>query len=374
MLRSVGYFLLLVALKFPVVSTPIYKHSIIVNIIFLGIMFLVLPKISLASTVSSRVSGHIVLQVEQHGEAWYVNPVDQRRYYLGRPDDAFAIMRYLGLGITNEQLADIPQAGTNWDADAALLERVRGRILLQVENHGEAWYVNPANNRRYYLGRPADAYKIMSRLGVGITDDNLYQILLNEVDQFNDTAVSAFIDVPFTAQAPFGDWSSPYNEACEEAILVMLHNWADGTSLSADEANNDISSIVAWEMKTYGHHEDTSADETARTAREFYNLQAEVSTDVSATTIRVAIAQKKPVIVPVFGQALHNPHYRNGGPYYHMLLVVGYEGSDFIVHDPGTRYGEQYHIPENILIPAIHDLTIPETNMATGQPKMIVIE
>jgi hypothetical protein len=41
------------------------------------------------------------LQVEKNGEAWYINPNDLKRYFLGRPTDAFNIMRTLGLGISN---------------------------------------------------------------------------------------------------------------------------------------------------------------------------------------------------------------------------------------------------------------------------------
>jgi hypothetical protein len=51
--------------------------------------------------------GRIFLQVEGQGEAWYINPVNHQRYYLSRPSDAFAIMRNLGLGITNADLAKI---------------------------------------------------------------------------------------------------------------------------------------------------------------------------------------------------------------------------------------------------------------------------
>ena len=36
------------------------------------------------------------------------NPVDNKRYFLGRPNDAFAIMRAFGLGITNANLSKIP--------------------------------------------------------------------------------------------------------------------------------------------------------------------------------------------------------------------------------------------------------------------------
>ena len=40
----------------------------------------------------------------------------------------------------------------------------KGRILLQVENNGEAWYVNPDDSKRYFLGRPADALKLLADL------------------------------------------------------------------------------------------------------------------------------------------------------------------------------------------------------------------
>jgi len=51
--------------------------------------------------------------VESHGEAWYVYPIDGLRYYLGRPDDAFSIMRQLGLGITNKDLGILVSGSGN---------------------------------------------------------------------------------------------------------------------------------------------------------------------------------------------------------------------------------------------------------------------
>ena len=61
-----------------------------------------------AETVASRVSGRILLQVESHGEAWYVDPVDLRRTYLKDGATAFQLLRDKGLGITNADLAAIP--------------------------------------------------------------------------------------------------------------------------------------------------------------------------------------------------------------------------------------------------------------------------
>jgi hypothetical protein len=64
-------------------------------------------KLDVDENFSLTSAGKIFLQVEQNGEAWYVNPDDSKRYYLGRPQDAFNIMRSLGLGITNIDLENI---------------------------------------------------------------------------------------------------------------------------------------------------------------------------------------------------------------------------------------------------------------------------
>ena len=67
-------------------------------IIFLAIISLA-PRLLQAA---SPVTGKILLAVENHGEAWYINPADEKRYYLGRPDDAFKIMRGLAIGVNNK--------------------------------------------------------------------------------------------------------------------------------------------------------------------------------------------------------------------------------------------------------------------------------
>jgi hypothetical protein len=135
-------------------------------------LFLGLPFAIRAATFSEIIRGKILLDVENHGEAWYVNPLTMQRSYLGRPADAFAIMRTFGLGITDADLAKIGTSGT----PSVLARQLSGRILLQVEQHGEAWYVYPGDLHRYYLGRPDDAFAIMRSLGLGITSANLAKV------------------------------------------------------------------------------------------------------------------------------------------------------------------------------------------------------
>ena len=124
--------------------------------------------------LSKRVSGNILLQVEKNGEGWYVYPDNQKKYYLGRPADAFSIMRNLGLGIKHSEL--------NNYLDAKFPSRLSGKIMLDVEQNGEAYYINPDDLKAYYLSRPSDAFRIMRELGLGITNDDVRKIDVGEVE------------------------------------------------------------------------------------------------------------------------------------------------------------------------------------------------
>lgn len=136
------------------------------NKFLLAIIFLIVGLIPLESgavTLAERLKGYILLQVESHGEAWYVYPDDLKRYYLGRPVDAFEVMKNLGLGATHAFIT----------GHAIFPVSVRGKILLDVESHGEAYYIYPIDGKKYYLGRPDDAFSVMRQLSLGITNANL---------------------------------------------------------------------------------------------------------------------------------------------------------------------------------------------------------
>ncbi len=128
-----------------------------------------------ASTISNRLSGRILLQVEDHGKAWYVNPENEKRYYLGRPSDAFLVMRELGLGVSNKDFDSFGEFAPM---------RLSGKILLKVEDNGKAYYVNPIDLKMHYLGRPTDAFNLMRELGLGISNSDLDK--LETINNFED--------------------------------------------------------------------------------------------------------------------------------------------------------------------------------------------
>lgn len=154
------------------------RHFIVLIIAALcvsGALF-VRPAAAATTSLTTRLSGFILLQVERNGETWYVYPPTKQRYYLGNPTYAFGLMTQLSLGITDANLAKIPVAGSTETGDLALRQRLSGMILLQVERNGETWYVDPRTLQRTALGTPTAAFKVMRNLSLGITNADLATI------------------------------------------------------------------------------------------------------------------------------------------------------------------------------------------------------
>lgn len=211
-----------------------------------------------AEDLAQRLSGKILLQTEGNGEAWYVNPLNLQRIYLKDGAAAYKLMRELGLGITDANLSKIPvgiesrfkdtdtdsdglsnqlEEGLKTDPniqdtdddgyndyteitgsynplgsgklsyDSKLIGSLRGRILLQVESKGEAWYLNPGDGKRYYMKDGDAAYQIMRYLSLGITDDDLSKISIANSDYIADD----------TDSSP--DYNCQENEDCSQTCV-----------------------------------------------------------------------------------------------------------------------------------------------------------
>jgi hypothetical protein len=144
----------------------------------------------------NNLSGLILLQAEENGEAWYVKPENNKRIFLNRPADAFEIMKNHSLGIKSAEL--------DYYLNNSFPSRLKGKILLDVERNGEAYYIYPQNNQAYFLNRPADAFLIMRTLSLGISnhDLNKIKILGVEDEDLSDNLenLTEFIDNLETSQ------------------------------------------------------------------------------------------------------------------------------------------------------------------------------
>lgn len=125
-----------------------------------------------AAAVPKSLKGQILIQVEDKGQAWYVNPKDNKRYYMADGNEALQIMKTLGIGMSSK---DIEKMKT----DASYRKKFIGKILLQVESRGEAYYIS-SNGRYNYLKDGASAYEVMKKLGLGVSNKDLTKIAISK--------------------------------------------------------------------------------------------------------------------------------------------------------------------------------------------------
>ena len=195
------------------------------------------------------------------------------------------------------------------------------------------------------------------------------------VEKLPDTVSIA--GVPFTVQAPYGEWSDPiFQDACEEASVVMASAWVNGTGLTKELAKKDIEALAALQKKKFGHSVDTSVEDTAWLFQEFFaEGSATVEKEVTIERMKAVLAEGNIVIVPTDGRALKNPNFTQPGPPRHMLVVTGYDDTtkEFIVNDPGTRKGEGYRYAQTVLFDAILDYPTGKHAPVTSTDKAMIV-
>lgn len=177
---------------------------------------------------------------------------------------------------------------------------------------------------------------------------------------------------PFQSQAPDANWDELHDEACEEASLTLVYYYFNGKTIDATTMEEQIQKMVSWEIGHFGSHKDLTIAETAEMAQSFYSIDnLKIKKNISIEEIKREVANNHPVIVPTAGRLLGNPNFRQPGPVYHMVVVVGFEDRTIIVQDVGTKRGDHYRYNEKILFNAIHDWNGSSDNIESG-PKTVL--
>jgi hypothetical protein len=148
-----------------------------------AMILLIVPSSSgnLNSGVSEALKGRFLLLTEENNEAWYADPTTGKLHYLGRPDDAFAFLKSLALPISNSNLSRLRGEGSHLGSvDEGLAKQLAGRILVQIEDQGQIWYVWPENSQRYFIGKPEDAQRLFIDLGLEIDEETFNSVSLSD--------------------------------------------------------------------------------------------------------------------------------------------------------------------------------------------------
>jgi len=186
-----------------------------------------------------------------------------------------------------------------------------------------------------------------------------------------------YLPVPFLCQAPYGDWSQPWQDACEEAAIIMARCYVKGDPLDRESGNREILKMVDFQVEKYGGHYDLTAEQSAQLIRDYYKFNdVEVRYDIGIEDLKNELALGNLVVAPMAGRLLKNPYYTPPGPVYHYMLFKGYDDQtgEFITNDAGTRRGRNYHYKYQVVYQAIHDWTGRKSTIAQGRKAMIVVK
>lgn len=196
----------------------------------------------------------------------------------------------------------------------------------------------------------------------------------NDKEAQSDTVTlptTVHLSVPFISQAPLAQWDALHEDACEEASLLIVSHYYNKTNFgSSGEVDSEIKDLVAFE-EANGYGTSITLAELASVAKIKFNLVGTVAKNkLTVENIKQELAAGNPIIVGAAGKILPNPNFRNGGPNYHMLVIIGYDSTHFITNDPGTRNGKDFLYEYNDLLNAIHDWN-PD-NILNGEKNYLV--
>ncbi len=208
---------------------------------------------------------------------------------------------------------------------------------------------------------------------------------MNRIPLFLIGAISAFflfpssvdavtrLPVPFTSQAPQGIWSEPWQNACEESTIAMVHAFYTQTTLTSTTAQDLILHTLALKERLYGKSLDENAATITGVINNFFPWEARVVEHPTLDDIKQEIDAGRPVIIPASGKALQNPRFHDGGPIYHTLVIAGYDDTrkEFITEEPGTKYGLDFRYPYDRILDAIHDY-VPHGKTRSEGKKVVV--
>jgi len=222
--------------------------------------------------------------------------------------------------------------------------------------------------------------------------ENKITQITNEVEEIKETIAPVptkilesglpdkhLIQTTFVPQSPEKNWNEPWQDACEEASLLTVDYYYRNISSSDPQSiKNDLLKIFDFETNQSFTH-DVNIDQMALVAQKYLGYSTKIITNPTINDIKQYLSQNIPVIVPANGKTLYqeNKHFKEGGPYYHNLVILGYDDTNnkFTVHDVGTQFGAYFKYSYSLLMQSIHDFPSSQNkeDIDQGEKKVLIL-
>lgn len=163
----------------------------------------------------------------------------------------------------------------------------------------------------------------------------------------------------FVPQAPQKDWNEPWQDACEEASMLILRYYQTQQSPPIEQIVSDLNQQFSYE-NDHNWPNSINLSQMASLLNQMYDIDATIELNPTLGSIKQHLADDRLIIVPANGKTLfkENHHFKDGGPWYHNIVILGYDDKKqkFITHDVGTQFGPYYSYSYKIIMESMHDL------------------
>lgn len=182
------------------------------------------------------------------------------------------------------------------------------------------------------------------------------------------------LDVTFYSQAPDADWGMPWQEACEEASLILAYYYATDQPLTKEKFKEEVWGLVDWQNENFGGYIHTSTAQNTEILKGYFGYEDfEIVDDPTIEDMKKALAAGHPIVAPFAGRMMINPFFTAPGPYYHVIVIKGYDGKNFITNDVGTRRGHNFIYSYENTMSSLHDYD-DEKDIEEGDKRMIILK
>ncbi len=184
------------------------------------------------------------------------------------------------------------------------------------------------------------------------------------------------LDIAFMSEAPDGNWTHPWSNACEETVTLMVDKYYTGQStIGISEAKSYLVDLFGKEEALFGTNRNADASQMLEIISRYTGFHGEIVRNPTLEDIKREIKEGRPVITLHRGFDLHNPNIEFSPTLssYHTIVIIGYDDNRkmFITHDPGDEVdGEGHKYSYSVVMNSMHDYNIAD-NKADGAPTAI---
>jgi len=183
------------------------------------------------------------------------------------------------------------------------------------------------------------------------------------------------LDIPFYTQAPEGDRSLPWKEACEESSIILAAYFMNNESLWLTEFKQEVYNLVDLQNEMFGKYIDTSVAETKELFDAYYGIwRTQIIDNPTIEEMKYHLAQWHPIVAPFAWKLLGNSNFTNGWPRYHMLVIKGYDDEYFYTNDVWTKRGKDFPYTYDVIMNSLHDLVpVWAWDITNGAKRILVL-